>query len=297
MRQHPARPWHGELSDESLSVVRHAIPLGIQRSQTRSANAHAAYGDKDGDKYVYGAGMSRGVYKELVELLSEVPGFREVEVEGSRRKLIAIDNVHLYPLRIGAKMPRNQTRVRVSYMPEQRQEMFRRSNTTKFDEPALFDNVHLYPLRIGAKMPRNHTRVRVSYMPEQRQEMFRRSNTTKFDEPALFDNVPSPSPDEPANISEALEHQHRIDEGKALVVAYYSCTPAGVGSIYWAPAKLSGTHHLEFLSPESLAYVVESESSTAQPATRAVASKTFADGTRPRTATKLRTTPKAPDTR
>ncbi|OOP63125.1 hypothetical protein BMF89_07505 [Arthrobacter sp. SRS-W-1-2016] len=249
MTQHPARPWHGEFSDESLSAVRHAIPLGIQRSQTRSANAHAAYGDKDGDKYVYGAGMSRGVYKELVELLSEVPGFREVEVEGSRRKLIAIDNVHLYPLRIGAKMPRNHTRVRVSYMPEQRQEMFRRSNTTKFDEPALFDNLH------------------------------------------------SPSPDEPASISEALAHQHLIDEGKALVVAYYSCTPAGVGSIYWAPAKLSGTHHLEFLSPESLAYVVESASSTAQSATRIVASKTFADGTRPRTATKLRTTPKAPDTR
>lgn len=249
MTQHPARLWHGEFTDESLSAVRHAIPLGIQRSQTRSANAHTAYGDKDGDRHVYGAGMSRGVYKELVELLSEVPGFREVEVEGSRRKLIAIDNVHLYPLRIGAKMPRNHKRVRISYMPEQRQEMFRRSSMTKFDEPALFDDLH------------------------------------------------SLAPDEPASISEALAHQDRIDERKALVVAYYSCTPAGVGSIYWAPAKLSGTHYLEFAAPESLTYVVESESSTAQSATRVVASKTFADGTRPRTATKLRIPPKDPNTR
>jgi hypothetical protein len=249
MTQHPARPWHGEFTDEGLAAVRHAIPLGIQRSQIRSANAHTAYGDKDGDKYVYGAGMSRAVYKELVEILSEVPGFHEVEVEGSHRKLIAIDNVHLYPLRVGAKMPRNHTRVRISYMPEQRQEMFRRSSTTKFDEPALFDELH------------------------------------------------SLGPDEPASISEALAHQNRIDERKALVVAYYSCTPAGVGSIYWAPAKLSGTHHLEFASPESLTYVVESEGSTAQSATRVAASKTFADGIRPRTATKLRITPKDPNTR
>ncbi len=249
MTQHPARPWHGEFTDESLSNVRHAIPLGIHRSQTRSANAHTAYGDKDGDKYVYGAGVSRGVYKELVELLSEVPGFREVEVDGSRRKLIAIENVHLYPLRIGPRMPRNHQRVRISYMPEQRQEMFRGSNTTKFDEPALFDDLH------------------------------------------------SPTPDDPASISEALAHQDRIDERKALIVAYYSCTPAGVGSIYWAPAKLSGTHYLEFASPESLTYVVESESSTTRPASTEVGSRIFADGTRPRTSTKLRTTPKDPDTR
>lgn len=249
MTQHPARPWHSEFTDESLSAVQHAIPLGIQRSQTRSANAHTTYGDKDGDKYVYGAGMSRGVHKELVEILSELPGFREVEVEGSRRKLIAIDNIHLYPLRIGERMPRNHRRVRIPYMPEPRQEMFRRSNTTKFDEPALFDYLH------------------------------------------------SPSPDEPANLSEALAHQDRVEEHKALIVAYYSCTPAGIGSIYWAPAKLSGTHYLEFVSPESLTYVVEAESSTAHSTTSVVASKTFADGTRPRTATKLRITPKDPDTR
>lgn len=192
--------------------------------------------------------MSRAVYKEFVGLLSEVPGFREVEVKGSRRKLIAIENVHLYPLRVGPKMPRNHQRVRISYMPEQRQEMFRESNTTKFNEPALFDALHV------------------------------------------------PGPDDPASISEALAHQDRIDEHKALIVAYYSCTPAGVGSIYWAPAKLSGTHYLEFASPESLTYVVESEGSTAQPAVKAVNSRTFADGTRPRTSTKLRTTPKDPDT-
>lgn len=249
MTQHPARLWHGEFTDDGLSAVRHAIPLGIQRSQTRSANAHTAYGDKDGDRHVYGAGMARGVYKELVELLNEVPGFREVEVEGSRRKLIAIDNVHLYPLRIGAKMPRNHKRVRISYMPDQRQEMFRRSSTTKFDEPALFDDPHSLGL------------------------------------------------DEPANINEALAHQERIDERKALLVAYYSCTPTGVGSIYWAPAKLSGTHYLEFTEPESLMYVVESEKSTAQSTTRVAASKTFADGIRPHTATKLRITPKDPLTR
>lgn len=249
MTQHPARLWHGEFTDEGLAAVRHAIPLGIQRSQTRSANAHAAYGDKDGDRHVYGAGMSRGVYKELVDLLNEVPGFREVEVEGSRRKLIAIDNVHLYPLRVGAKMPRNHRRVRVSYMPEQRQEMFRRSSTTRFDEPGLFDDLHSF------------------------------------------------GPDEPANISEALAHQERIDERKALVVAYYSCTPAGVGSIYWAPAKLSGTHYLEFAAPESLTYKVEPENSAALSATKVAASRTFADGIRPRTATKLRMTPKDPDIR
>ena len=247
MTQYPARPWHGEFTNESLSAIRHAIPLGIQRSQTRSANAHTAYGDKDGDKYVYGAGMSRGVHKELVELLSDVPGFSEVEVEGSRRKLIVVDDVHLYPLRIGAKMPRNHKRVRISYMPEPRQEMFRRSNTAKFDEPALFDD-----LRLG--------------------------------------------PDEPASISEALAYQERTNVSKTLVVAYYSCTPAGVGSVYWAPAKLSGTHHLDFASPESLTYAVDSESSASHLATGAAASKTFADGTRPRTATKLRMTLKEPNT-
>lgn len=247
MTQYPARPWHGEFNDENLSAIRLAIPLGIQRSQTRSANAHTAYGDKDGDKYVYGAGMSRGVYKELVNLLSDLPGFREVEVEGSRRKLIAVDDVHLYPLRIGAKMPRNHKRVRISYMPQQRQEMFRGSNTAKFDEPALFED-----LRLGLN--------------------------------------------EPASISEALAHQERTSAGKALLVAYYSCTPAGVGSIYWAPAKLSGTHYLEFISPESLIYVRDSEKGASHSVPKVAASKTFADGTRPRTATKLRMTPKEPNT-
>lgn len=248
MTQYPARPWHGEFADKTLSAARDAIPLGIHRSQTRSANAHAAYGDKDGDRYVYGAGMSRGVYKELVELLGGVDGFREIEVEGSRRKLIAIGDVHLYPL------------------------------------------------RVGPKMPRNHMRVRVQYMPEQRQKMFRESDTTKFDEPGLFDHLASPTSDEHASISEAFAHQDRVDARKPLVVIYYSCTPAGVGSIYWAPAKLSGTHYLEFVSPESLTYVVEPQLDSNELATKLV-TKTFADGTRPRTVAKLRSTPKSPDTR
>lgn len=249
MTQHPARPWHSGFTEESLAVLRRAIPLSIQRSQNRSANAHTSYGDKDGEKYVYGAGMSRGVNKELVKILCEVPSFREVEVEGSRRKLMAIDNIHLYPL------------------------------------------------RIGERMPRNHRRVRIPYMPVPRQKMFGRSNTAKFDDPALFNYLPSLSPDEPANLSEALAHQDPHEEHKALIVAYYSSTPAGIGSIHWAPAKLSGTHYLEFLSPESLTYVVEAKSSTAQSTTSRIASKTFADGTRPRTAAKLRITPKDPDTK
>lgn len=143
--------------------------------------------------------------------------------------------------------------------------------------------------RVGKKMPRNHRRYRPSYLPEKRREMFAAASNTKYTEPGgLFELPPSHinAEDEVARLSDALDIVSDPNGKVTLFVPYYSSTPFGVGTIYWAPARLNG-RHLEFTDPERLTYTKEpAEAPSVQQKPRLVGG--FAEGVRPRTRAKLR---------
>lgn len=142
----------------------------------------------------------------------------------------------------------------------------------------------LFLQRVGKKMPRNHRRFRLSYLPEQRREMLEKASNVKYSEPGMFD-LPEEGAEEAANLSDVLDivgNAGRV----TLFVPYYSSTPFGVGSMFWAPARLRG-RYLEFTDPERLTYVKEpAAKQEKREAPRPAAG--FAEGERPRTPAKLR---------
>lgn len=238
-------PWHGEFTPDEFAVVRAAIPAAVHASQQRSARAHIEYGDPDGDQYVYGAGMSRGVQKELARGLAGLACFRVETVKGTTRKLMFV----------GEKL--------------------------------------IFPIRVGTKMPRNHRRVRIPYMPDVHRDLFAASSVTKYDEPGLFEIPADTDGDETARLEDALGYLANTVSKESLFVPYYSSTPDGVGSLYWAPAKLSGKNYLQFSDPERLAYMTTAVDVPKISAKSQV--QTFADGQRPRTSARLRTNRSNPE--
>lgn len=143
----------------------------------------------------------------------------------------------------------------------------------------------LFPLRIAKKMPRDHRHVRIGYMPDARRELFQVASVSKYQQPSLFEVV-APVANEAADLSDALKMLARRVGRESLFVPYYSSVPDGVGSIYWAPARLSGEKYLDFDDPEPLTFVASAV--VARTPSQARRGETFADGTRPPTPTKLR---------
>lgn len=238
--EYERQDWRGEFAAEELSAIRRQVPHAIQRSQERSARAHTEYDDPDGDQDVYGAGMSRGVQKELRALLSKLSSYREMQVPRSRRTLTFLGDALIFPLRVGKQMPRNHRRIRLNYFPESRRELLEQTSNTKYVDAGLFE----------------------------------------LDEP--------PGTEQPARLDDALTLLSERDTRAVLFVPYYSSSPQGVGTMYFAPARLNG-RYLEFTDPERLTY----QMTVAGEAPGAVLAPVggFADGDRPRTAVKLRPRP------
>ena len=136
------RSWHSEFEATELAEIRAAIPAAVQASHVRSARAHVEYDDPDGDQYVYGAGMSRGVVKELESRLEHLPSFRRLTVEGSNRKLTQVGHVLLFSIRVGKKMPRDRSRIRLSYLPDVRRDILHVAGMTKYQQAPL-DGLHV----------------------------------------------------------------------------------------------------------------------------------------------------------
>ncbi|WP_401001129.1 hypothetical protein [Agromyces sp. GXQ0307] len=146
MQEPTSLDWRSEFSDEELATLRSAIPSAIHRSQDRSARAHTEYQDPDGEQDVYGVGMARGAQKELQALIKGMDRYREQRVPGSRRVLPYVGDTLLFLQRVGKQMPRNHRRYRLSYLPEQRRDVFLETSNVKYTEPGgLFD------------LPRNNT--------------------------------------------------------------------------------------------------------------------------------------------
>ena len=146
----------------------------------------------------------------------------------------------------------------------------------------------IFPIRVGKKMPRNILHVRVSYMPDGRRNIFTVAGMSKYDGPALFDVLSDEEAEEAAKIGDAFQRLASEVGRESLIVVYYSSVPDGVGSIYWAPAKLSGKNYLDFTDPESLTFATQPSARVTAATPASKAAKTFADGQRPRTSAKLR---------
>lgn len=138
-----ALDWRSEFTDDELATLRSSIPSAIHKSQERSARAHTEYQDPDGDQDVYGVGMTRGAQKELQALIKGMDRYREQRVSGSRRILPYTGETLLFLQRVGKQMPRNHRRYRLSYLPEQRREIFLKTSNIKYTEPGgLFELPH-----------------------------------------------------------------------------------------------------------------------------------------------------------
>lgn len=235
--QHKRKDWRDEFTQEELSAIRREVPHAINSSQERSARAHTEYGDPDGEQDVYGAGMSRGVQKELRTLLASFPSYHEVQVPRSRRTL------------------------------------------------TFLGDALIFPLRVGKHMPRDHCRIRLNYLSETRRELLEQTSNTKYVDAGLFELDEARGVEEPARLGDALTALSEGDKRATLFVPYYSSSPQGVGTIYFAPARLSG-HYLALTDPERLTYQVPVVGKVPPAVLAPVGS--FAEGDRPRTSVKLR---------
>lgn len=149
------------------------------------------------------------------------------------------------------------------------------------------DDKLLFLHRVGKLMPRKYHHIRLPYLPDSRRELFATTSDTKHVPQGLFE-MPK-SQDEVATFSDVLAVLGDSAKPNTLYVPYYSSTPTGIGAIYWGPARLVG-HYLEFTEPKRLTYVSTPSSAEAAPVVPHLAAG-FADGERPRTATKLRPRP------
>lgn len=144
----------------------------------------------------------------------------------------------------------------------------------------------IFPHRVGKWMPRNHLRIRLNYLPDNRRALLTKTSNTKYMPAGLFE-VPPPTIDEPASLADVLAAVKASFPSSTLFVPYYASTAAGIGSVYWGPARLNG-NYLEFTSPErvTLGRVPSSATSASTPITPAVPG--FASGERKPTPVRLR---------
>ncbi len=144
----------------------------------------------------------------------------------------------------------------------------------------------IFPHRVGKWMPRNHLRIRLNYLPDNRRALLTKTSNTKYLPAGLF-RLPTPAIDEPASLADVLAAVEASSPPVTLFVPYYASTAAGVGSVYWGPARLSG-NHLEFASPErvTLERVPSTATSASTPITAAVPG--FASAERKPTPVRLR---------
>lgn len=150
-------------------------------------------------------------------------------------------------------------------------------------------NTLIFLHRVGKQMPQDYRRVRLSYLPDSRRELLSKTSNSKYSDPGLFDIGDVLDGDKPASLEDALNHVELTEPGTTLFVPYYSSTPRGVGTIYFAPARLNG-QYLEFADPERLTYE-RTPSSVDVPRPMMNSAAGFNSGDRPRTPVKLRQRP------
>lgn len=167
---------------------------------------------------------------------------------------------------------------------------FRRPDNAKRDVLLVSGKVIL-PLRVGTTMPKRVDQVRLKRVSPYRQSLLSATSMVKYD--SVFDMFRE---------SDDAEVEHDVDEGEydyiksaaaknSLVVVYYSSTPSGLGSMYWAPAVFGEKNYLRFTDPRRLTIDDPTTTPLAQPKPVAVDPDAFGAGERPQTPARLRRPP------
>jgi hypothetical protein len=232
------RTWvENEFNAATGAYLRSAIPRALQLAQRKSAKAHLAFDDEDGELYVYGVAMSRADHKMIKAALKALDSFSTERPKGSKRELLLVDGKIIFPIRVGTKMPRKISEIRLRRISPYRRGVFRRTSMRKYESvlPGFEDDADEVETEV-----------------------------TEQEEGFL----------------------HAAASKNSLIVVFYSSTPNGLGSAYWAPAAMTKANYLSFVDPKRLEIVVENEGvADSQSASE---DDSFAAGERPRTRTKLR---------
>ncbi|QIS43152.1 hypothetical protein GW571_13960 [Clavibacter capsici] len=140
-----AREWHSVFSPEELTALTTAIPEGISAAHARTSRAHTEYDDPDGERDVYGVGMSKAAPKEIRSRLATLPSYEDHKIPQTSRRLMYVGKAFVFPLRVGAKMPRNTNQIRLRSLSASRQRYFGAASTLRTAplDVTLFDDTPL----------------------------------------------------------------------------------------------------------------------------------------------------------
>lgn len=116
------RNWRDEFTEGQLSLLRVALPEGINAAQERSSRAQTEYRDPKGHHYIYGTGMARGAQDECQQRLQSLRAYSERPVPRSSRVTMHIGDHLIHIQRVGKRMPNNHLRVRLNYISEARRD-------------------------------------------------------------------------------------------------------------------------------------------------------------------------------
>lgn len=137
----PVRAWHEAFTPQDLEALRRGIPAGIQAAQVRTGRADTEYADPDGERDVYGVGMSKAAPKEIRSHLMTLRSYHEVNIPKTSRKLMFVGRGLIFPIRVGVKMRRNTDRLWLRSFSEARQQYFGENSTHRRspEQVGLFD--------------------------------------------------------------------------------------------------------------------------------------------------------------
>ena len=125
------RDWHDAFEPAELEAIRQLIPAAIHAAQARTGRANTEYADPEGELDVYGVGMSKAAPKELRVLLQGLPNYRELTIPRTSRRLMFVGDALIFPIRVGEKMRRDKTRLRLRSFSESRQKYLGENSTTR----------------------------------------------------------------------------------------------------------------------------------------------------------------------
>lgn len=114
--------WRDEFTKTQLSLLRIALPEGVNAAQERSSRAQTEYRDPKGHNYVYGTGMARGAQDECQQRLQTLSAYSERPVPRSTRVTMHVGEHLIHIQRVGKRMPNDHLRVRLNYISEARRD-------------------------------------------------------------------------------------------------------------------------------------------------------------------------------
>ena len=134
--------WREEFTKEQLTLLRRALPEGINAAQERSSRAQTEYRDPKGHHFIYGTGMARGAQDECQRRLQELSAYSERPVPRSTRVTMHVGGHLIHIQRVGKRMPNDHLRVRLPYLSDGRRDQLNDASNDAYAAaaaPSLFE--------------------------------------------------------------------------------------------------------------------------------------------------------------